>query len=227
MQQISQDQAASWYHGKQFTFDWTSYHFPSWFGLLKKFRSRKARVLEIGSWEGRSAIFFLNYLPRCTVVCVDSFLGGREHLINRGSPRFLRSVEKRFDSNIAEFGDRVEKIRASSADALAQLGLQGRRFDFAYIDGSHVAADVYTDALLTWPLIVRGGIVIFDDYLWDGSSDPLDVPKPGIDAFLKTVTGDYKLLLKNYQVAIAKRQLGRPPRAAGPYHPDRSVQAAG
>jgi Methyltransferase domain len=155
MQQISQDQAASWYHGKQFTFDWTSYHFPSWFGLLKKFRSRKARVLEIGSWEGRSAIFFLNYLPRCTVVCVDSFLGGREHLINRGSPRFLRSVEKRFDSNIAEFGDRVEKIRASSADALAQLGLQGRRFDFAYIDGSHVAADPLTRSMCRSPGSMR------------------------------------------------------------------------
>jgi hypothetical protein len=205
MLQVSQDRATSWYEDKQFTFDWTSHHFPKWRELLKKYRTRKARGLEIGSWEGRSAIFFLNYLPRCTMVCVDSFLGGREHLINRGSPRFLRSVEKRFDSNVAEFGDRVEKIRARSAEALAQLGVQGRRFDFAYIDGSHVAADVYSDALLTWPLIARGGVVIFDDYLWPGSEDPLEVPKPGIDAFLKTIAGDYKLLLKDYQVAIAKR----------------------
>lgn len=52
-----------------------------------------------------------------------------------------------------------------------------------------MGADVYSDALLTWPLIVRGGVVIFDDYLWPGSDDPLDLPKPGIDAFLKIIAG--------------------------------------
>src|SRR5438874_3389921 len=72
---ISQAQVASWYDGKHFSFDWTSWHFPNWFNLLKKYRTRKARVLEIGSWEGRSAIFFLNFLPRCKVVCIDSFAG--------------------------------------------------------------------------------------------------------------------------------------------------------
>src|SRR5262245_42835967 len=61
MRRISEAEAAGWYAGKDFSFDWTSWHFPNWFNLLNDHRKRKMRVLEIGSWEGRSAIFFLNY----------------------------------------------------------------------------------------------------------------------------------------------------------------------
>jgi predicted O-methyltransferase YrrM len=202
---ITEADAARWYEGGHFSFDWTSWHFPNWIELLKKYRTRKARVLEIGSWEGRSATFFLNYLPRCSVVCIDTFKGGLEHRESRGSSRFLRNVETRFDANIEQFGGRVEKIKARSADALAKLGVERRQFDLAYIDGSHLAADVYSDAVLTWPLIVRGGLMIFDDYLWDGSPSPLEMPKRGIDAFLRAVAGNYRTALKEYQVAILKR----------------------
>jgi predicted O-methyltransferase YrrM len=65
-------------------------------------------------------------------------------------------------------------------------------------DAGHLAADVYSDAVLTWPLIVRGGLIIFDDYLWDGSPSPLEMPKRGIDAFLRTVAGNYRTALKEY-----------------------------
>ena len=51
-------EAATWYEGKDFTFDWTSWHFPNWVKLLRARRTRRLRVLEIGSWEGRSALFF-------------------------------------------------------------------------------------------------------------------------------------------------------------------------
>ena len=202
---ITEAEVAGWYQSGHFSFDWTSWHFPNWIELLKKYRTRKARVLEIGSWEGRSAIFFLNYLPRCSVVCIDTFKGGLEHREARGSSRFLRKVETRFDANIGKFGGRVEKVKARSAQALAKLGVEGRRFDLAYIDGSHLAADVYSDAVLTWPLIVHGGLMIFDDYLWDGSRGPLEVPKPGIDAFLRTIAGNYLTALNDYQIAIVKR----------------------
>jgi len=39
-------------------------------------------------------------------------------------------------------------------------------FDLAFIDGSHVARDVLTDALLLWPYIKPGGYMVFDDYEW-------------------------------------------------------------
>jgi hypothetical protein len=33
-------------------------------------------------------------------------------------------------------------------------------------DGSHRARDVLEDAVLSWPLLKVGGIMLFDDYLW-------------------------------------------------------------
>jgi hypothetical protein len=50
----------------------------------------------------------------------------------------------------------------------------------------------------------RGGLVIFDDYQWDEMPKKMDNPKPGIDAFLKSIAGQYRVVYKKYQVAIAK-----------------------
>ena len=161
--------------------------------------------MEIGSWEGRSALFFLNYLPRARLVCIDTFEGGQEHQAAADAEDFLRSLESRFDANTAAFAGRIEKIKARSIDALAELGIAHRRFDIAYIDGSHRAADVYSDAALTWPLMAPGALVIFDDYQWDVMPVPLDNPKPGIDAFLATFAGQYRIVHHDYQVAIVKR----------------------
>jgi predicted O-methyltransferase YrrM len=206
---LTENEVASWYTGKSFNSDWTSWHFPKWIPLLAPYRERTTRVLEIGSWEGRSALFFLNYLPRARLTCVDTFAGGQEHrqAARRSAveARGLRAVERRFDANTARFVRRIEKIKARSVDALASLGLRKTRYDIAYIDGSHRATDVYSDAALTWPLVARGGIVIFDDYQWDEMPNRLDNPKSGIDAFLKTAKGQYRLVLNSYQIAIVKR----------------------
>ena len=162
-------------------------------------------MLEIGSWEGRSALFFLNYLPRARLTCIDTFEGGKEHQTGVDSAAFLRKIERRFDNNTKSFSSRIEKVKARSSQALAELGLERRRFDVCYIDGSHAAADVYSDAMLAWPLMAPDGLVIFDDYLWMEMPDPLDRPKPGIDAFLKTIDGQYRVVLDDYQIAIVKR----------------------
>jgi hypothetical protein len=52
--------------------------------------------------------------------------------------------------------------------------------------------------------MARGGLVLFDDYEWNEMPKPLDNPGAGIDAFLKSITGQYRLVHKSYQVAIEK-----------------------
>jgi predicted O-methyltransferase YrrM len=205
---VSIEETARWYDGKQFCTDWTSWHFPNWMTLLAPFRDRPARMLEIGSWEGRSAIFFLNYLPKVTLTCVDTFAGGQEHqeaaARTAEEAEMLAGVESRFDANTSAFAARLEKLKAPSVDGLIQLGLADRRFDIAYIDGGHRASEVYADSALTWPLIASGGLVIFDDYQWAEMPDPMDNPKPGVDAFLASIEGQYRMVHNDYQVAIAK-----------------------
>jgi predicted O-methyltransferase YrrM len=189
-----------WYQTSSFTADWTSQHFPSWVEVFAPYRARTTRILEIGSWEGRSALFFLNYFPHASLTCVDVWTGGTEH---ECMPDQVKESERRFNTNLAGFSARVEKIKALSAPALAKLGIAGRRFDIVYVDGSHHAADVYSDGALAWPMIMPGGLLVFDDYEWDPmSNNPR--PKLGIDAFLAAFAGQYHEVLRGYQIIISK-----------------------
>jgi Methyltransferase domain len=203
--EFSEAEAAGWFTGKTFGYDWTSCHFPTWASLLARYRDLPARVIEVGSWEGRSALFFMNYLPQSQLVCIDTFEGSEEH---RAHPEAfandLPEIERRFDANLALFADRIEKRKAPSAVALAEFGIDGRRFDIAYIDGSHCSADVYSDGVLTWPMLVPGGIMIFDDYEWEYMPEPRSNPKLGIDSFLRAFEGQYRIIHKGFQVAIEK-----------------------
>jgi len=63
---------------------------------------------------------------------------------------------------------------------------------------------VLEDAVLCWPLLKKGGLLTFDDYEWDGDPDPLNCPKPAIDAFLDVFEGHYELIHQAYQVTVEK-----------------------
>ena len=190
----SEQDIAKWFEGKSLTTDWTSSYLTSWAQLLLPLRDYPANILEIGSWEGRSALFFLNYLFNSHITCVDTFGGSKEHKNDPQWISLIADIEKRFDENLAAFSGRVEKLKSTSMAALIQLGLQSQRFDLIYIDGSHVAADVYCDAVLAWSLLKLQGILIFDDYQWAGMPDELDRPKLGIDAFMSAYVGQYQVL---------------------------------
>lgn len=201
---VSEAEIGRWYEGKTFTCDWTTSRIPVLSNVLAGLREKPARLLEIGSWEGRSAIFFLNYMPLSRIVCIDPFVGNVEHLQDPYFAALAPQAEALFDANLAAFGSRVEKFKGPSSRILPELGLAGRRFDAAYIDGSHFAADVYADALLTWPLIERGGIVVFDDYEWNLMNHEHERPKLGIQAFLRAIAGQYREFFRSYQLAIVK-----------------------
>lgn len=205
---LSKAEISDWEAGKTFSTDWAAYHFFEWANLLHPLRRIPVRILEIGSWEGRSALFFLNYLPLSRMVCIDPFAGSAEHHSDPYFADLARKSEGRFDANLAAFAGRIEKIKGNSADVLPALGAAGRRFDLAYIDGSHMAADVYRDAVLTWSLMAQGGIVLFDDYEWDMMDTALERPKVGIDAFLAAHEGQYRELCRSYQIAIEKHDGG-------------------
>jgi predicted O-methyltransferase YrrM len=201
---LTKAEILNWEDGRTFHTDWAAGHFFNWAVLLKDLRQKPVRILEIGSWEGRSALFFLNYLPLSRIVCIDPFEGNVEHHTDPYFADLARKSEAQFDRNLAAFTDRVEKIKGSSSDILPDLGIAGRRFELAYIDGSHRAADVYRDAALTWPLMAPDGIVVFDDYEWSTVETDEESPKLGVDAFLAAHGGQYRELARGYQVAIQK-----------------------
>lgn len=191
-----------WFKG-EYTSNWVWKNYFIWPRILAPLRGKPARILEIGSFEGRSATFFLRYLPHATIVCVDPFEETPEHFLGDWTPE-LAKIEQRFDRNVAEFGKRVEKIKSRSAPALARLAAEGRKFELAYIDGSHRRDDVTADSLGVWPLIGPGSIVMWDDYEWGPDLPPEERAQPAIDEFLRAHEGQYRLLAKNYQLVIQR-----------------------
>lgn len=195
----------SWFAGKDFSTDWTSGNFTMWRRVLSPLRGEPLRILEIGSWEGRSAVFFLNFFERSTIVCIDTFSGTQEEqAIYDPMKSIVSGVEERFNRNLGPFGHRFEKIKDRSNAALERLASEGRRFDLAYIDGSHRRDEVMANSRGVWQLLDPGGVVIWDDYEWGLEMPLAEHPRPAIDAFLHDHRGHYRRLAKTYQIAIEK-----------------------
>lgn len=165
-----------------------------WESLIPQIKPK--RILEVGSYEGASACYLINKLAQESPIeihCIDTWEGGVEH---QASDMDMVSVERRFHHNtkiaISRATHKVELTvhKGPSDFCLAKLISQnrGNYFDFIYIDGSHQAPDVLSDAVLGFRLLKVGGIVAFDDYLWAENlpygKDPLRCPKTGIDAFI-------------------------------------------
>lgn len=186
-------------HEPIYTHDWISPYFPLWESLLPC--TPHQQVLEIGCFEGRATCWFLEHLPDCTVTCIDTFEGGADH---KELGMDFSGVIARWQHNTNPWGERSQYMIGLSIDSLDTLKGQGRRFDLALIDGSHLACDVLSDAILTWPLMHPGGIVIFDDYGWGGARLPEQTPKPAIDSFLACYKGQYEALEQGYQVIVRK-----------------------
>jgi hypothetical protein len=95
--------------------------------------------------------------------------------------------------------------------------LDPESYDVIYVDGSHTADDVLEDMVLAWPLLKVGGLMILDDYGWDGAENaggrpmPEDLlPKIAIDAFLSTYRNFVQVVFKDYQVALRRLPVACP-----------------
>ncbi|MCA3363470.1 MAG: class I SAM-dependent methyltransferase [Roseomonas sp.] len=183
----------------QFTQDWFSHVIPSWDFVIEHLKP--TRILEVGSFEGRSACYLIEKCPRVvegpvSITCVDTWKGSIEHRPGGMAEAIMTEVERRFDYNVRLSMARVprrvslRKVKQHSRDVLAGLIASGHleSFDLIFIDGSHEAHDVLADAVMAFPLLRVGGTLIFDDYIWSDQApqkrDPSRMPKPAIDAFV-------------------------------------------
>ena len=178
------------------TNNWFDGNKAVWSQILDKLKP--ARILEVGSYEGNSTTFIVDALSSyidLEIHCIDSWEGGIEHKSGGSAEANMTEVEARFVRNmnvaVSKSSRNVDlKIhKGLSSEELPKLlasGMQGY-FDFVYIDGSHQAPDVLLDAILGFQLLRKGGIIVFDDYLWQeplpGGTDPIRCPKIAIDAF--------------------------------------------
>jgi len=183
-----------------FTADYVTGHAPLWQQLLGGLKGRPGLAgLEVGSLEGRSAVWFLENVftgVGARFHCVDTFT--RPVPAIDGAPA---TALERLRANIAPWRDRVLIHVGKSADILGRLA---PGFDFIYIDATHAAPSVLSDGVMALRLLKCGGLLLFDDYEWPHGSSPAERPKIAIDAIMACFAGRYELVHRGYQVALRK-----------------------
>lgn len=190
----------------QFTKDWFQWAPPVWEQIIPHLPDRKD-FLEIGSFEGRSMVWTVENMMEDggKIVCVDTWEGGEEHLNNE-----MDGAEERFDKNretvIQKFPERrVTKWKGTSINMLSTLIGSKKEFDFIYIDGSHIAKDVLTDACMSWPMLKHLGFMVFDDYLWRPQGfSTIQRPKIAVDTFVNLFENELMVTHCGYQLIVRK-----------------------
>jgi predicted O-methyltransferase YrrM len=194
----------------QFTKDWFGWAPPVWEQLIPMLPHGVERsFLEIGSFEGRSMVWIVENMmnPGDELICVDTWEGGEEH-----GAEDMGTVEKRFRHNhaiaITKNDVSVLPHKGLSTEYFGAAIAEGDdkiTFDFIYIDGSHIAKDVLTDACMAWPLLKPKGLMVFDDYMWGNPRDILHRPKPAIDAFTNIFAEEAEIIHVGYQLVVRKK----------------------
>ncbi|MGH6953930.1 MAG: class I SAM-dependent methyltransferase [Alphaproteobacteria bacterium] len=143
---------------------------------------RPSVIVEVGTWKGASAILMANALKARgldgAIVCVDTWLGSREHWemaewrpmlgLKHGYP----TIYYQFLANVVHSGhaDTIIPLPCASTVAYRWLGDIGVTADLVYIDASHDQSEVYSDISSYWTLVSPNGVLFGDDFRreWPG-----------------------------------------------------------
>ena len=181
---------------------------PTWFsGIAHNFRlvpQLPLRALQIGAFTGDATDWLLENRDVVYIDDVDTWAGDEykefDELKDYNSISWS-DVEEFYDFRFKNEG-RVQKFKMSSDNFFANSSI--RTYNFIYIDGAHFALETARDGLAAFRSLESGGVLAFDDYLWDILKDPFRRPKRGVDAVLSVCMGQYKILEVGQQVWIQK-----------------------
>ena len=141
---------------------------------IKKFKTQKINILEIGSYSGASAAAFIKFLPNLNIFCFD---------VNISNFKYK-------SKNIHVFGIDIKnenKIKRILKEIFTQHKFS--KFDLIIDDGSHNLNDILIGLKLFFKSVKNGGIYIIEDfkhpnyYQYNNNIDHIL-----IDEFLKNLT---------------------------------------
>ena len=141
--------------------------FESFYAAIAERLPERATIVEIGVWQGRSAVYMAEKLRElgksANFYLVDSFDGGSilaEQAQNLSKP--LRDIVVD-NLTMAGVADRVTGIlEMQSVAAASRFG--DRSIDFAFIDADHHYPNVCADIQAWWPKIKVDGLLAGHDY---------------------------------------------------------------
>lgn len=186
--------------------------YPNWFSLyaqdyfrdlLGEFKSKEnLAFMQIGAFTGDASVWLMENIlthESSTLLDVDTWQGSDEQIHHEMD---FSDVERVYDSKTEKY-DNIIKVKMSSQEFLTKSD-DKEFYDFIYIDGDHTAVAVFRDASLAWRALKPGGIMAFDDYLWEPEF-PINLrPQPAIDLFVTLMKDHITLLGAGSQVWIRK-----------------------
>jgi hypothetical protein len=165
-----------------FTTNWFTHKIPTWTRILGDLKGKPdASYLEIGAFEGRSALWVLENVlthPTAKLTIIDAFEEAGTY--------------KTFTSNVELSGDanKFRILRGPSTDKIREVPTNS--VDFAYVDGSGKGIVMHSDLVNAWNALKVGGIIICSRYpLTDVLRADLELergdpgPMEALDAFLR------------------------------------------
>lgn len=189
-----------------FTQNWFEGAIPVLEYSLKALKDKEnLNFLEIGSFEGKSTIWFLENILRgngSNITCIDNFTGNNEWNAMRVSTEGLKD---RFLANMKPYVGKYKLIEGDSAKILRKK-FEDNTFDLVYIDGSHEAHSTLLDAIYSYPLLKDGAYIIFDDYMWNFDQLPDHrTPKIAIDSFMSCMKGKVKAIQISWKTVVLRK----------------------
>jgi predicted O-methyltransferase YrrM len=192
-----------------FLFDWFSQNIPLWNQILKNYKEKpNLTFLELGVFEGLCTRWLLNNIltdPTSRIYCCDIFDDENYKIKYANIFKHFKNLKIKdiFLNNINIYKNKVKIFEGYTSNILKLPEILQLSFDFVYIDACHESSNVLEDAILSFPLVKKNGIIIFDDYL---QQDILSIenPKIGIDSFLNSYKGLYEIINVGYQMIIKK-----------------------
>ncbi len=178
-----------------FTCDWWTDRVNQYKSQLEHLKNADFSYLEIGTYEGRSALWFADNFPKCNVTCIDPYQPYHDlpiHLIEEAEKRFYKNKE----------GKNITHYKQGFIDFA--LSTNNKKYDVIYVDGSHLSFDAFADATIAWRLLNNNGIMILDDYELQNYDKEYENCKTGIDYFLKNIYNQHQVLYRGWQIVIKK-----------------------
>jgi predicted O-methyltransferase YrrM len=165
--------AIKWPHREAFDSIWRTVEYvPGWFheGSAAVIYSHMASqppetVVEIGSYLGRSTVFFglalRNLNPQGRIVAIDPHTGDRQQLEALSAEQLPTFELFRRHCRAAGVEALIDARVATSLDVAAQWS---DPVDLLYVDGWHSYEAVLADGEAWLPHLSSSGAVVFDDY---------------------------------------------------------------
>ena len=174
---------------------------------LKKNFNDNLKILEIGSFQGGTAIVLLKLFEKSNLEIVDTwsddFIEGNKDY----KEIKFNKIEDDFDQNLSQYSSRIKKFKSSSEvffkTKTEKNNDQNKKYDIIYIDGSHKYEDVFVDAQNCLKFLNVNGTMIFDDFLWRQNAEPFN-PINAINDFLNKEIGTFKVICVYHQLIIKK-----------------------